>query len=70
MATAQQSTWNKQMFGILNAEGKPWSPYVFDSLALAQGYLDQQRKLRTEWNLSKHYISPISVTVRVIKQKK
>lgn len=67
MTKVPQSTWSHKMFGILNAEGKPWTPQVFESLVEAETYLLQQRHKRPEWNLSKHRVAPISVTVRAIK---
>jgi len=66
----KQKTWGLGMWGILNAEGEPWTPSVFNGEELAQQYLDGQRKYYPQWNLSRHRTAPVSVTVRALKARK
>jgi hypothetical protein len=66
---AQQSTWKLGIWSILNAQGKPWTPHVFTSQGLAQGYLDAEAKNNPHWHLSKHRVALVSVTVRARKSK-
>lgn len=59
------NSWD--MFGILNAQGTPWTPCVFGTEKEAQAYLDEVRRgwpVKEGGNpLPRHRVVPVSVTV-------
>jgi hypothetical protein len=59
------NSWD--MFGILNAQGTPWTPRVFDTEREAKAYLDECRRgwpVKNEGDpLPRHRVVPVSVTV-------
>lgn len=63
----KQTTWNVGVYGILNAEGKPWTSETFKTIARGEEYLVAQGRNNPNWNLSKHTVVPVSVTVRAIR---
>ena len=63
-----QTTWGP-MFGILNAQGKPWTPRAFWSKHEALKYLAERQRRNPTWRLGRHRVAPVSVTVRARKQK-
>lgn len=62
-----QTTWNRETFSILNAQGAPWTPVTFASEEGAQSYLDRYRNLNPHMNLKRHKVSRVSITVRALK---
>lgn len=63
----KQTTWNRNLFGIVNAHGDPWTYRVWGAAAAAQAHLDACKGARPE--LDKHRVVPISITVRVPKHQ-
>lgn len=63
-----QTTWNNKLWGIINAQGKPWTAETFCREKDAQAYLNKEREVFHD--LPRHRVVPVSVTVRVIKPKK
>ena len=65
MTKVPQTTWNRDMWGIANAQGKPWTSTVFHTKTAAEEYL--ARENGHPLDLSRHSVVPISVTIRVIR---
>ncbi len=65
MTKPNQTTWNRELWTIINADGKPWTYQVFESEASAQKYLDDARAKRGVHTMA-HKTAPASVTVRAI----
>lgn len=66
----KQCTWNRNVFGIINAEGDPWTPSTFDNIGAAENYLAGQQRQNPTWKLGRHKVVPVSVTVRIIAPKR
>jgi hypothetical protein len=56
------------VWGIINAQGDPWTSDIFHSEKQAQMVLNEKHKHPLD--LSKHRVVHVSVTIRVIKPRK
>lgn len=70
MTKVAQTTWNRDVWGIASPSGNPWTDQVFCSEDDANGYLKKCGRANKTWDLTRHMVVPVSVTVRVIKPKK
>jgi hypothetical protein len=52
-------------FGILNRDGDIWTPETFDTAVAASRYLNARATDYPSWNLRRHKIAPVRVTVSV-----
>lgn len=59
-----QHTWSRNVWGIINPDGNPWTHQTFDTELEATNYLEAQQVSQPMWNLSKHTVERVSVTVR------
>lgn len=69
MPKVSQTTWNRQQWSIINAQGKPWTVNVWGTEEAAQIYLEGYRGYNPGMNLKKHKVVPVSITVRHIGKK-
>lgn len=70
MTKVPQTTWNRNLFGIVNQHGDPWTMDVFGSEGAAIAHLKDQGLANPTWKLGRHKIVPVSVTVRAIAAKR
>lgn len=70
MTQVPQTTWNRQQWSIINAQGKPWTPLVWGTEDAAKSYLEGYRGYNPTMNLKKHRVVPVSITIRAIGRKK
>lgn len=64
MTAKPQTTW-RPMFGIVNAQGKPWTARAWFNAAEARDYLKLAAKEMPELKLRRHRVVPVSLTIRV-----
>lgn len=69
MSKVPQTTWNRDLWSIVNPSGQPWTYRVFESEAAAQKYLDDAIAKRGIGTIV-HKVVRASVTVRVISKPK
>lgn len=67
MRAGKHSTWNFGVYGILNSDGKPWTSDTFITAAKAERYLADRQRENPKWDLSKHTVVPVSVTIRAVR---
>lgn len=66
MTKPNQTTWNRELWTIVNASGDPWTHRVFESEAAAQKYLDEAKAKRGTGTIA-HKVVPASITVRALR---
>lgn len=57
------------LFGIVNHLGDIWTPETFRRPEAAQRHIDDLALLNPKWDLSKHRVVPVKVTVSVSNRK-
>jgi hypothetical protein len=58
-----------ELFGILNRVGDMWTFETFKTRSEASAHLARVQRQQTTWDLSRHRVVPVKVTVSVSKRK-
>jgi len=65
---AKPYRWD-ELFGILNHVGDLWTFETFRTRADAQGHIDHAQQMNPKWDLSRHRVVPVKITVSVSNRK-
>lgn len=58
-----------ELFGILNHVGDLWTFETFRTVHDAQAHIDHAQRMNPKWDLSRHTVVPVKITVSVSKRK-
>lgn len=67
---AKQKTYSQRGFVILNAQGEPWTPEYFESVASGLSYIRAyESSYPCAIDLSKHTVVPAKFTIKPLTTK-